>query len=294
MKTIKTTKTIKGIIARAVIPDQKKMDKMMSILASKQMISKKKRLIVSFYIASESNINYLTQLMGNDAKIDKFILALLKKHSERCITVSPSNTKLGMIPSVSTSPILGCGASDINPCYKACYADRGSIKSIYDNATISYAANLWLLKYDTKSYFKQLSFKSGLSKVFRLFVGGDITSQNEINAYDSIFTKNETKAFLFTKAFKFNYKKLKSIKVLFSLFTGMSNSQLQTIIDKANNEGQSLAYAGNNKDDIELIKNNGFRVIDCLEQKNIGLKCDSCKLCFTDLSFKFCVRFNIH
>lgn len=88
------------------------------------------------------------------------------------LSISPGNSKMGKIPSVSLPPIITCPKGC--PCAKKCYAAK--LCRIYPSVKKAYENNLNLLNSNPVEYWQQLRRVAKMSKYFRYHVSGDIPS----------------------------------------------------------------------------------------------------------------------
>lgn len=92
------------------------------------------------------------------------------------VSISPGNSKLGGVPSVSLPPGISCpaGVSCLKSCYarKHCYERFRTVRQAWDN-------NWNILQADKSEYFNQICqfLKRKKPTFFRWHVGGDITNQ---------------------------------------------------------------------------------------------------------------------
>ena len=94
------------------------------------------------------------------------------------ISISPGNTKMGAIPSISLPPIVSC-CSDV-PCTKQCYARKAYRQ--YTNTRRAYDRNLHILQNDRFDFFNQLNkwLDSHIPEYFRFHVSGDFIDANHL------------------------------------------------------------------------------------------------------------------
>lgn len=92
--------------------------------------------------------------------------------SNKKVTISLGNKKMGAIPSVSLPACITCNPSA--PCFKECYAKK--IERIYKNVKESYEKNLDILKSDPAAYWVQVKAAASVTRFFRYHVSGDIPS----------------------------------------------------------------------------------------------------------------------
>lgn len=88
---------------------------------------------------------------------------------DRVISISPGNSKMGLIPSVSLPPVVTCAAGV--PCAAKCYAAK--LCRIYPTVKNAYARNLEIFQNSPDHYFLQLNAAIAVSRFFRLHVSGD-------------------------------------------------------------------------------------------------------------------------
>lgn len=86
------------------------------------------------------------------------------------VSISPGNSKLGSIPSVSLPPVYTCPRGC--ECATLCYAmrlarARPSVKHAYDR-------NLYVLRSDPVTYWREVEAAVMMSRFFRFHVAGDI------------------------------------------------------------------------------------------------------------------------
>lgn len=93
------------------------------------------------------------------------------------VSISPGNSKLGAIPSVSLPACTTCNPNA--PCFKECYAVK--IARIYKTVTMAYDRNLNILKNDPAAYWLQVRAAATMTKYFRYHVSGDIPDMEYFN-----------------------------------------------------------------------------------------------------------------
>lgn len=86
------------------------------------------------------------------------------------ISISPGNSKMGAIPSVSLPPVITCPKGA--PCAAKCYAAK--LCRIYPTVKAAYQRNLDLLNENWDAYWQQLRGAACTSRYFRYHVSGDI------------------------------------------------------------------------------------------------------------------------
>lgn len=86
------------------------------------------------------------------------------------VHISPGNSKMGAIPSVSLPAVITCRQDA--PCYAKCYARRLELfrKSVRE----SYMDNYELYKSDPDTYWREVEGAIMMNRFFRFHVSGDI------------------------------------------------------------------------------------------------------------------------
>ena len=136
------------------------------------------------------------------------------------ISISPGNTKLGAIPSVSLPACITCNPAA--PCFKKCYAMR--ITRRYKQSRDAYNRNLEILNSDSNSYWIQVKAAAMVTRFFRYHVSGDIPNIEYFNNMVQLSRELPNTEFLaFTKQYNIVNEYLntgetipKNLKVLFS------------------------------------------------------------------------------
>ena len=90
--------------------------------------------------------------------------------SNKKVSISKGNSKMGFIPSVSLPPITTCAAGC--KCAKKCYAAK--LCKLRPNVRKAYQGNLDALLEDEENYWYQVNHAVRMSKYFRFHVSGDI------------------------------------------------------------------------------------------------------------------------
>lgn len=85
------------------------------------------------------------------------------------VKISPGNSKLGAIPSVSLPSVLTCR---VCACQKKCYARK--LERIRKSVAAAYAHNLNILQNDPDVYWREVEAAIMMSRFFRFHVSGDI------------------------------------------------------------------------------------------------------------------------
>ena len=126
------------------------------------------------------------------------------------ITVSTNNSKLGIIPNLSLSPVKSCVSGA--PCKKSCYAVR--LCGRYPNARKAYEKNLKVLKNNSLEFFTNIHsyLKCFSPRFFRAHSSGDfqigdnIESQDYVNGWFEIARQYpEIKFLAFTKCYHLDF-----------------------------------------------------------------------------------------
>ena len=147
--------------------------------------------------------------------------------SNKRVTISPGNRKLGAILNVSTQPVQ-CGPKGIPCADGGCYA----LKSLrlYAQTRKAWVKNARIAKTHPRSYFSQItnSIADRKPRHFRWHVAGDILNVAYLRQMCRIAAKNPVTQFLvFTKAFNIvndyeNREELpRNLAVIFSAWPGM-------------------------------------------------------------------------
>lgn len=114
------------------------------------------------------------------------------------VSISPGNTKMGAIPSVSLPPVITCPAGC--PCAKKCYAAK--LCRLRPSVRNAYTRNLEILNQDPLEYWRQVRNAAQNARYFRFHVSGDIPSA--IYFFDMLQTARElpeTHFLCFTKRY---------------------------------------------------------------------------------------------
>lgn len=85
------------------------------------------------------------------------------------VKISPGNSKLGSIPSVSLPSVITCIQCG---CQAKCYAKR--IENLRPNVAKAYAANYEILTTKPDIYWREVEASIMMSRFFRFHVSGDI------------------------------------------------------------------------------------------------------------------------
>ena len=115
--------------------------------------------------------------------------------------VSPKNSKMGKIPSVSLLPVVTCGGV---PCTKQCYARK--LSKLYKNAYLCWAENTNYAYVHIAGFFIEVAdwLIQNRPDKFRWHVSGDIPSLDYLNRMITIAEDFPDIRFMaFTKRFEF-------------------------------------------------------------------------------------------
>lgn len=114
------------------------------------------------------------------------------------VKISPGNSKLGAIPSVSLPSIKTCRKCD---CQKKCYAHK--LERIRKSVRGAYQHNLEVLTNSPETYWREVEAAVMLARFFRFHVSGDIIDIDYLTHMVDIAKKNEHCQILcFTKKYE--------------------------------------------------------------------------------------------
>lgn len=114
------------------------------------------------------------------------------------VKISPGNSKLGAIPSVSLPSIKTCRKCD---CQKKCYAHR--LERIRKRVREAYQHNLDVLNDSPDTYWREVEAAVMLARFFRFHVSGDILDYDYFVNMVSVSQRNEHCQILcFTKKYE--------------------------------------------------------------------------------------------
>lgn len=123
------------------------------------------------------------------------------------IKISPGNTKLGAIPSVSLPAGLTCRKDC--PCYNKCYARK--LERLRKNVRESYITNYRVLESDPDTYWREVEASVMMSRFFRFHVSGDIPSVDYLVRMVGVAERNpHCEILCFTKRYEFINEFLRS------------------------------------------------------------------------------------
>lgn len=90
--------------------------------------------------------------------------------SDLKVSISPGNSKMGTIPSVSLPPVETCPHDA--PCFHDCYARR--LCAMRPTMKTAYETNLQIWNTDPAAYLEAVDNAIKMTRYFRFHVGGDI------------------------------------------------------------------------------------------------------------------------
>ena len=115
------------------------------------------------------------------------------------VKISPGNTKMGAIPSVSLPSIITCRNC---ACHKKCYAHK--LEKLRPTVRRAYQFNLDLYASDPDTYWREIEATVALNKYFRFHVSGDIPDPDYLKHMVAIARKNpHCEILCFTKRYEF-------------------------------------------------------------------------------------------
>ena len=114
------------------------------------------------------------------------------------IKISPGNSKLGSIPSVSLPAVVTCRECT---CHKKCYARK--LERLRPAVRNAYRHNLDILTSDPDTYWREVEASIMMSRFFRFHVSGDIPDAQYFNKMVEIAERNKHCQILcFTKKYE--------------------------------------------------------------------------------------------
>lgn len=145
--------------------------------------------------------------------------------SNKKVSISKGNSKMGFIPSVSLPPIITCAAGC--KCAKKCYAAK--LCKLRPNVRKAYQGNLDALLEDEENYWYQVNHAVRMSKYFRFHVSGDIVDYHYLESMVLTAEQNPgTTILAFTKQYEIVNQYLnifgylpENLKIIFSAWPGM-------------------------------------------------------------------------
>ena len=114
------------------------------------------------------------------------------------VKISPGNSKLGAIPSVSLPAIKTCRACE---CNKKCYAYK--LERLRKTVRNAYQHNLEVLTYNNDTYWREVEASIMMSRFFRFHVSGDIPDFDYLKHMVEIAKRNpHCEILCFTKKYE--------------------------------------------------------------------------------------------
>ena len=114
------------------------------------------------------------------------------------VKISPGNSKLGAIPSVSLPSVLTCR---VCACQKKCYARK--LERMRKSVAAAYAHNLNILQNDPDVYWREVEAAIMMSRFFRFHVSGDIPDMDYLVHMVDVSARNQHCQILcFTKKYE--------------------------------------------------------------------------------------------
>lgn len=114
------------------------------------------------------------------------------------VKISPGNSKLGAIPSVSLPSIVTCRSC---ACQKKCYARK--LERLRPTVANAYRNNLEVLQEEPDTYWREVEAAIMTSRFFRFHVSGDIPDENYLSNMVKIATRqSHCEILCFTKKYE--------------------------------------------------------------------------------------------
>ena len=140
------------------------------------------------------------------------------------VKISPGNTKMGAIPSVSLPSIITCRQC---LCAEKCYAHK--LEKLRPTVRAAYQSNLDLLKSDPETYWREVEATIMLNRYFRFHVAGDIPDETYFRHMIAIAERNRHCEILcFTKQYEIINNSLtegyclpNNLHIIFSAWVGL-------------------------------------------------------------------------
>ena len=116
------------------------------------------------------------------------------------LKVSPGNSKMGAVPSVSLPAGETCRPDCA--CYAKCYARK--LERLRPSVRNAYRSNLELLRNDPDTYWREVEASVMMSRFFRFHVSGDIPNPLYLRKIVEIAKRNpQCQILCFTKRYQF-------------------------------------------------------------------------------------------
>lgn len=140
------------------------------------------------------------------------------------VKISPGNTKLGSIPSVSLPAVITCRECD---CHQKCYARK--LERLRPAVRNAYRHNLEVLQNDPDTYWREVEAAIMLTRFFRFHVSGDIPDDKYFDKMVEIAERNQHCQILcFTKKYEIinnhiadNWAVPDNLRVIFSAWDNL-------------------------------------------------------------------------
>ena len=170
------------------------------------------------------------------------------------ISISPGNSKMGYIPSVSLPPVITCANGCT--CAKKCYAAK--LCRIRPSVRNAYQRNLDILESDPASYWIQVKAAAMVTRYFRFHVSGDIPNMEYMREMIQLARDLPgTKFLCFTKKYNLVNEYMsggtipENMQLIFSAWDGMHmdnphNFPVANVIFKGTEPAESWKICGGN------------------------------------------------
>lgn len=143
------------------------------------------------------------------------------------VKISPGNSKLGSIPSVSLPSVITCRTCE---CQTKCYAKK--LERLRPNVANAYRHNLEVLKTDPETYWREVEAAIMLSRYFRFHVSGDIPDAKYFKRMVDVAGRNQhceilcfTKKYEIVNDYLYTGGKLpNNLHIIFSAWVGLQMS----------------------------------------------------------------------
>ena len=225
----------------------------------------------------------------------------------KLVSISLKNSKLGFVPSFSTTPGAdhGCAQSETGGCdpnadhrtdvdWQLCYV--WNYYRQYKETRDAYNRNLSLIHTDLESVESQIKAHLLLTqpKKFRWHVSGDIISLDYLQMMVRLAKRFKQTIFLaYTKAIRV-LRKIDRASIpdnLIVFISSMSEAQTKHIQSDNQLSQYPIAYCSADLDADQNVPNNHSRLagyVNCPEQITDGkIKCDTCQVCWQGKQVRF-------
>lgn len=114
------------------------------------------------------------------------------------IKISPGNSKMGSVPSVSLPAVITCRECD---CHQKCYARK--LERLRPAVRNAYLHNLDVLRNDSDTYWREVEAAIMLTRFFRFHVSGDIPDREYLDKMIEVASRNiHCQILCFTKKYE--------------------------------------------------------------------------------------------